>query len=91
MFTVRSCRIPGAKEVLFTNPLFTYYFSSGKVGKLCGWMYESFPLVLGDNVKWEIFSGQNFHRFRSWPNIRENFIRELGVLVVLSLDCDQHL
>ena len=34
---------------------------------------------------------QKFHGFRTWPNIWENFICELGVLVVLSHDCGQHL
>ena len=34
--------------------------------------------------------GQNFCGFRGSPNIRENFIRELGVLAVLSRDSGQH-
>ena len=31
-----------------------------------------------------------FHEFCGWPNICENKIHELGILVVLSLDCGQH-
>ena len=43
------------------------------------------------NTVWrEIFAGQNFRGFRGLPNIRENFIRELGVLAVLSRDSGQH-
>ena len=34
--------------------------------------------------------GQNFRGFRGLPNIRENFIHELGVLAVLSRDSGQH-
>ena len=34
--------------------------------------------------------GPNFRGFRSLPSIRENFIRELGVLAVLSRDSGQH-
>ena len=32
-----------------------------------------------------------FHGFHSWTNIHENKICELGILAVLSRDCDQHL
>ena len=34
--------------------------------------------------------GQNFHRFLGLPNIRENYICELGILAVLSRDSGQH-
>ena len=38
----------------------------------------------------EIFMGQNFRKFRSWSNIRENNIRELGILMLLFYMASQH-
>ena len=39
----------------------------------------------------EIFMGQNFQGFRSWPNICENKIRELGIIVLSFCKVSQHL